>query len=1232
MSPLTLATFGWWEIISPTVNTVSALCSKLASMKAHACCVTGFPAAVVQQSLDGSLGYTWMGELHHGSGGAGLLIAWPWRHVFNKIRPAGAECRRRIFCAMPGSLLGVGVYGPCVGTLPVQAHKDWLADCISIAGNTARQHGLSNIWMFGDLNLRGIAPGQSSVAAPGSSHANLADHFKGLLAEVGWVVLETAATHIKGGALDVHITSTRPSGAAQVAPAIPGCPSDHFPTVAPTPFAIAPGVQTEPASNQRVIDVFAWRRDEPRWFAALTRLDCVAANMSACFHALAACAVLSPPRASQRSAVVTAVRVLFDVIVCHGGHAADLCRMCRQGAQQRNASADHLIKSARAEHQRLVSLASSHPADEQIASAARVQSNWVDVALASRSRLMRPFLHQSWIHAAAGGDASLQRWLSSQAARTNARLPTRTDREAACVVEFRSRIGRLDSRCCAAADEAAKTRMEAEKCRRTGRIRMRQAPPMIAARDNRELATSSIQPLFVTTATVATSIRRRPAGKASSKLPWAAMRAAASIAPWLELVHGTLEVDWAFVDFDDQSIEVEIEHLHKGRGKPADAPSSHRPLGIGHPLTSLRSDLLRLRQVNGLVQLAGASQLGGLRDPRMVVVARDQAACKRRRIDLPSAELAGDARFGYDGGRHCRFMESSSAAGSSDRDWLLTHRLLTGHTLHVRDCNENGCMSLIPVPNAGGGGTIQGLSISGPLYNPTTVACAQWSAAAVPFACTEVHPVVCEAYKCTRTLEPEGYWRGNAFHARSVAWAIERAIDEARHARTSELSLLNKCVDWMRALCTDAERLLALDMLGEAGGEAISAFVDDLQARYSSPWSLKLGTSAVSDGARHNGVVYEAGPTGKTLVLFDGFPAEATANITTQLGPVMLGNVPRPALCHDLLGVPGSFAPSSAAHWLKRTPALVNRASRGPILSKIGVRAAVGIRAAAGKATECPWPLIARRFYLGSVEAKISYLAPLVIGLHSAGLRVTAIQARCALAAVTGQVTWPKTLRMPGDLRRRISEDLGWQCWWTLARASAIMLLYACESDHKDFAHSRLCANGEDLAPGSWAHSVAVLRRAVAADGWKPTQPRGSTARKLEMATFRKTRVLPAFASKFNTYGALPWPWIAANGDVSFPRRAFEIWWQLRVLGATHPRRSCPWCPRSRCTSQHLEYGCETFAMQCWIRGVRPEEAFAFPPDPDWFVAALRAVGQLCEAVLAIEGEAASAGGNGLAE
>ena len=1203
---LVVGTFGWWEIICPTASAVQALCARLAATSVQVCCVTGLPAAVVQDVLDGRFGYAWVGDMHHHTRGVGLLVAVPWR---------------RVFCKLPGSTLGAGTYGPCVGAIPVEEHKDWITETVDIARVTAQKYGLRHVWLFGDLNMRGVVPGSSVPPVPGSSHANTSEFFRSVLREVGWTALASGPTHSRGGALDAHVTDCTPCGTVCVGKAIDGCPSDHLPTYVPVQRVASTGEVAGPVIDQRGVLVFEWVRDETRWRAALGALEELPLDLSYCYRAVAAEAVARPPRGSQRRAIATAALGLCDTLMCFAGHGARaLLLKSQKGGKSVNSiknysgMADHIIGAARSDHQRLLATAACHPEAINFARAIQVQSNWQRIIEASRGRLEKPFLHQTWLQAAQGGDVALQRWFSSKAVRASPKLQTRSDQAALAIASFRADVGRLDTRCDSAAEEVAMGGWQAERCRRTCRLRTGRPLLETAAANRQELDCSLAPPLFTTSSTVCRLIRRRPARKASSKVTWAAMRAASASEPWLRLVHGVLELDWAVAEFDEGSLLIEVEHLHKGKGKPTDQESSYRPIGLAHPMTSLRSDVLRLRQRNGLIELAGATQLGGLRDPRLIVVARDEAACRRRHAGLPNANLAGDARFGYDGGRQARFMASASAARPSDRDWLLTDRLLTGHRLMIRDYSDEGCVALIPVSNAGGGGTIQGISISGPLYNPTTVECVNWSAAMVPFACTDVHPVVAEAFRRTRTLEPEGYWHATAEDAQSVAWAIERAIYEAETADNAA-TLLERCVGWMSALATDAERLLVLDMIGQSGGEARVAFVDDFKARYSSPWAAKQGGIGISNDARHNGVVYEGGQKGKLVVTLDGFPPGVAEDAELRFGPFMQGEFPRAAEVHELLGMPEGSSRQLPAYLPARKPALTNKACRVLALKKIGVQSAIGLRVAVGKATECPWPLVARRYYLSRLDAKVAYLTPMVIGLRAAGLRVTSIQAKWALAAITGQVSWPKALKVPGALRRRLCEDLGWPCLWATSKASAISLLCTCQSDHVDFAHTQLSSDVENMAPGGWMDSVSKLRRAIGDADWRPVEPVGSSARKRAIAKHRREAVLPALlATSFDQQcsGPLPWAWIAANGNVTFPRQAFDAWWQLRGLGVTHPRHHCPWChPAEKCTREHLESACQDFAMKCWTKGVRPEEAFLYPIDDHWFRAVLSVVAEL---------------------
>ena len=92
----------------------------------------------------------------------------------------------------------------------------------------------------------------------------------------------------------------------------------------------------------------------------------------------------------------------------------------------------------------------------------------------------------------------------------------------------------------------------------------------------------------------------------------------------------------------------------------------------------------------------------------------------------------------------------------------------------------------------------------------------------------------------------------------------------------------------------------------------------------------------------------------------------------------------------------------------------------------------------------------------------------------------------------------------------------------------------------------------------------------------------------------------------------LPWLWLASLAGDAYSQEAFELWWQLHVLGQPYPPMLCPWCdPRPELSSTHLRTECSTFATACWIRGIQPEEAFLYPSGPAWFQAALLAVHEI---------------------
>jgi len=220
-------------------------------------------------------------------------------------------------------------------------------------------------------------------------------------------------------------------------------------------------------------------------------------------------------------------------------------------------------------------------------------------------------------------------------------------------------------------------------------------------------------------------------------------------------------------------------------------------------------------------------------------------------------------------------------------------------------------------------------------------------------------------------------------------------------------------------------------------------------------------------------------------------------------------------------------------------------------------------------------------------------------------------QARWALAVITGRTTWSRTHRLPRALRRLLCDDLGWPCLWASTKVAAVALYEKCRSDYSAFAHARLSNDGS-AADGGWLHAAQNTFEALHVPPWTPETNNTASAAKASLARYRKEVIQPAVLYTSEAapgHPPLPWAWLALNADRAFPASAFEMWWQIRVLGQSHPRCRCSWCmPTTPLTRMHLQLACVTFAEQCLVRGVQPEEAFMYPGTAGWFIAALQAI------------------------
>ena len=299
----------------------------------------------------------------------------------------------------------------------------------------------------------------------------------------------------------------------------------------------------------------------------------------------------------------------------------------------------------------------------------------------------------------------------------------------------------------------------------------------------------------------------------------------------------------------------------------------------------------------------------------------------------------------------------------------------------------------------------------------------------------------------------------------------------------------------------------------------------------------------------------------------------------------------------------------------KLSPMQANRSVNGRSLRQIGGRAALLMRLCVSRAQEAPWPLYARTMYLGRATSAIPYTLPMVTGHNVAGARLVTTQARWALSAVTGRTTWPHTLKMRKEVRKRLCGDMGWQDLWDLAQIEAIMLLNRCMNDGPHLAHSKLANDQAGSAPGGWIRGTHALMCRLKIP--RNPVPLGSSTKEKQALNkaYRRKVVQPAVEKGKKKARPLPWTWLARHVDWQFSQEGFSTWWQLRTISKVHGHADCPYCKDTTLTKEHAMKKCDKFAELCWTRGIRPEEAFENIEDPGWLCSTLNAASEMAVAL-----------------
>ncbi len=120
----------------------------------------------------------------------------------------------------------------------------------------------------------------------------------------------------------------------------------------------------------------------------------------------------------------------------------------------------------------------------------------------------------------------------------------------------------------------------------------------------------------------------------------------------------------------------------------------------------------------------------------MLVFKSSRAA--RHKLNLPTIDIQGDARFGYDGGRNGQTLVALAESGTEPRERLLIESLLLKHSLHIRVVVDGRLLGLLQPIHLRGGGMIRGFSLSGVLYTLLPSRYDTAMRATLPLACNTV--------------------------------------------------------------------------------------------------------------------------------------------------------------------------------------------------------------------------------------------------------------------------------------------------------------------------------------------------------------------------------------------------------------------------------------------------------------------------------------------------------------
>jgi hypothetical protein len=239
---------------------------------------------------------------------------------------------------------------------------------------------------------------------------------------------------------------------------------------------------------------------------------------------------------------------------------------------------------------------------------------------------------------------------------------------------------------------------------------------------------------------------------------------------------------------------------------------------------------------------------------------------------------------------------------------------------------------------------------------------------------------------------------------------------------------------------------------------------------------------------------------------------------------------------------------------------------------------------------------------------------PLVVGTSMAAIRLNSPQGRWAQAIMLGR-GYVIARRLTSHQRFLLRQDLGWLPLWHTAVVAAIVLKQKNAHSDPRQVHARWMSRAA-APPGTWASQVEHLPTRFGIPNIAlPPLHRQMPPLQLNrlFVAYRKLHVAPAVAAGLcctRKAPPLPWGWIALVLTTGQLRKAFALWWHLRVCQVPPPSTEWQACPMCHLGAQpllpHLLHHYDRFSQALRAEDLLPELFLQAPTTPEELRAQLR--------------------------